>query len=371
MKSIPIFSFVHCFSGKGCIGHKCSTCLALFFLLFLTGFSSAQTGGLFENEEVFTITLSGDLAEVLRDRSGDPQYRFGNLRYTDGDSSVVTIPIRLRTRGNFRRAKGICSHPPLLLNFRKEDRKKTIFAQQDRLKLVMPCQGESFLIREYHVYKLYNLMSPKSFQAKLVKVVLDDPKLKPKEQGPFYGILLEEEEQMAERNGMVAVEKTLVRPEQTQLDDFLNMAVFNYLIGNTDWSVQYRQNVKLIAIDSMSKTSTVPYDFDHSGIVRAPYAKPAAELLMSSVRERRYRGFCIDNMAHFDKVIAHFNTLKEPIYAVYSKSAFLDQKYIQSTLKYLDAFYAIINNPKKVKQEFQYPCKEDGTGHVVIKGLRN
>lgn len=370
MKSIPIFYFGQCFRFEKIPVKIFPTYFVFVFLILISSLSNAQTVGLFENEEVFTITLSGELAEVLKDRSGNPQYRAGTLRYKERDSTV-SIPIRLRTRGNFRRAKGICSHPPLLLNFRKEDRKKTIFAQQDRLKLVIPCQGDNYVIREYHVYKLYNLISPKSFRARLVKVVLDDPKLKPNAQGPFYGIMLEEEEQMAKRNSMVAVEKTLIRPEQTELEDFLNMAVFNYMIGNTDWSVQYRQNVKLIATDSISKPSTVPYDFDHSGIVRAPYAKPATELKMSSVRERRYRGFCIQNMAHFENIIAHFNDLKNTLYAVYTQSPFLDQKYIQSTLKYLDTFYNTINDPKKVKQEFQYPCKEDGTGNVVIKGLRN
>ena len=78
----------------------------------------------------------------------------------------------------------------------------------------------------------------------------------------------------------------------TERDHFLKMAVFQFMIGNTDWSVPYLQNIKFITKDSTKAPLTVPYDFDHAGIVSAPYALPAEELEMSSVLERRYRGYC-------------------------------------------------------------------------------
>ena len=48
------------------------------------------------------------------------------------------------------------------------------------------------------MYKLYNLITPKSFKARLVKVTMDDASKK--KIAPFYGILLEDEKQMAQRN---------------------------------------------------------------------------------------------------------------------------------------------------------------------------
>jgi hypothetical protein len=176
---------------------------------------------------------------------------------------------------------------------------------------------------------------------------------------------------MAARNNSISIEKQLIRPEQTNRNEFLNMAVFQYMIGNTDWSVQYRQNIKLIATDSSTRAVTVPYDFDLAGIVGAPYAKPAAELNLRSTRQRRYRGFCMDEMAAFEKVFLNFNELKEDIYSLYTNSELLDKRYIRTTLKYLDDFYDTINDSKRAKREFQYPCLEGGTGNVVIKGLRN
>ena len=90
----------------------------------------------------------------------------------------------------------------------------------------------------------------------------DDNKKKPL--SPFYGILLEEEKQMAKRNKEIIVERKLV-PQTNRVAIFFNMAVFEYLIGNTDWSVKYLHNIKLLAPDSMGIATTVPYDFDHAG----------------------------------------------------------------------------------------------------------
>jgi hypothetical protein len=169
---------------------------------------------------------------------------------------------------------------------------------------------------------------------------------------------------------MIAVEKKL-SPQQLQPDPFLTMAVFQFLIGNTDWSIQYRHNIKLLSKDSSGVPLPVPYDFDHAGIVNTPYAKPAEELHMSSIRERRYRGYCMHDIKVFELVIAHYNSLKNEIYNLYNNCTFLDTKYKKSALSFLDEFYATINNPKAWQKEFAYPCDKKGTGNVVIKGLNS
>ena len=287
--------------------------------------------GLFDSDDVLTLRFSGEVRELMKDRSDDMQYHPITLSYLTTDSAKVSVPIKVKTRGHFRRTQGNCRYPPLLLNFSKgETPKNSIFENQDKLKLVTPCTDDKFVVYEYLVYKLFNLITEKSFRARLVNVIYDD---NGKESSPQYGILLEEEDEMARRNNTIIIEDKLVRPEQTKRDDFLKVAVFEYLIANTDWSVQYYQNIKLIASDTMSIPSTVPYDFDHAGIVGAPYAKPAPELLMKSTRERRYRGFCITDMASFDETFAFFNQKKEEIYNVYDKCPWLDRGYIKSTVE--------------------------------------
>ena len=354
--------------------------LILFFLPFIKIWSQGSASSsekkkpvvekkLFDTDEVLNITLSGSMKALLNDRTDIPKNYSLLLSYSNADGKQITMPVDVKTRGHFRRLKENCGYPPLLVQFPKEGAHlPSIFGEQKKLKLVMPCRGDEYIIREWLVYELYNLVTPKSFKARLVKLTLDDPKNK-KAVDPFYALLLEEEKQMAKRNKLKAVERKM-QPEQVQKEAFLNMAVFQYLIGNTDWSVQYLQNIKLIAKDSNAVPFAVPYDFDHAGIVNTSYARPAEELQMSSVRERRYRGFCIMDMKVFDEVIARYNILKKDIYSLYENSNLLDAKYIKSTLKYLDDFYATINTPKSFQKDFTYPCDKNGTGNIVIRGLK-
>ncbi len=333
----------------------------------LTGASPEKS--LFDTAGILHITLSGALRPLLADRlENQPKYPLF-LSYFQDDSSKITLPVEVKTRGHFRRLQGNCTYPPLLIHFPQNDAQQaSIFREQRKLKLVMPCAEDKYIIREWLVYRLYNLVTPKSFRARLVRVqLIDDQSKKPAD--PFYGILLEEEKQMAKRNQMMVVERRL-QPKQTQIDAFLNLAVFEYLIGNTDWSIQYQHNIKLLATEATPAPIAVPYDFDHAGIVNAPYAQPAEELQLRSVRERRYRGYCMPDEQIFVNVITQYNHLKSDIYRLYTGCDLLDEKYVKSTVQYLDEFYTTINNPPAWSKAFAYPCEPNGTGNVVIRGLK-
>lgn len=342
-----------------------------FLLRVSTPAASAQTEneGLFDNESPLKMALSGTLPPFFEDPSKTPRKYAQVLTHQDANGNKVEIPIEVNARGHFRRLLGHCSYPPLQLIFPKnEAQQSSIFKDQVKTKLVMPCRGDEYVIREWLVYKLYNLISPYSFRVRLVQLTLvDEERKKPIE--PFYAFLLEEEKQMANRLKMLPLERKLP-PNATQAEHFLKMAVFEYLIANTDWSVEHLQNIKLLTPDGRTVPIPVPYDFDHAGIVDAPYAKPAVELELGSVRDRRYRGYCLENVQQFEPVIAHFNALKDKIYQVFSDCSLLNPKYQKSTMLFLDEFYATINNPKKWQKEFLYPCDPNGTGYVVIKGLR-
>ena len=336
---------------------------------FFLGNAIGQVSNLFDDDEVLQLTLRGDLKTVFKDRGDEPQYHPATIRYK-ANRNEINIPIKIKTRGHFRKLSSNCKYPPILLNFTEHTTpQNAVFYGQNKVKLVTPCQGDQYVINEYLVYKLYNLITPKSFKAKLVKVIYQDT-VKNKNSNPYYGILLEEEKQMAMRNQCLSLKKMGLRPETTLKGDFLKMAVFQYMIGNTDWSVQFRQNIKLITTDSLSLPTVVPYDFDHAGIVRASYAKPAPELQMSSTLKRRYRGYCIPEMDQFTAVFETFNKLKDDFYAIYDGNPLLSSKYQNQTLKYLDQFYETINHPKKAQKAFYYPCDKSASGNIVIKGLK-
>ncbi len=344
---------------------------ALFFLLcfFQLGTTLGQSSNLFDADIVMELTLRCDLKTVFKDRGDDPKYHPATLQYK-ADLNTINIPIKIKTRGHFRKISSNCKYPPILLNFKKSSiPKNSVFEGQDKVKLVTPCQGEKYVVHEYLVYKLYNLITPRSFKTRLVKVIFQDT-VKNKSSIPYYGILMEEEKQMAKRNQSISLEKIGLSPEGTQKEDFLKMAVFEYMIGNTDWSVQFQQNIKLITTDSTSLPIAIPYDFDHAGIVRAPYAKPAPELQLSSTLKRRYRGYCIPEMNQFTAVFETYNQLKDDFYALYDGNPLLSSSYQSQTLKFLDGFYETINDPKKVRKAFSYPCDRSGTGNIVIQGMK-
>jgi hypothetical protein len=327
-----------------------------------------SSNDLFETDEVLEIKLSGNIRQLFNDRADAAQYHPLVLNYKNAEGKDVSVTLKAKTRGNFRRNRENCTYPPILLNFQSITSKGSIFEGQDKLKLVTPCREEEYIFREYLVYKLYNLITPKSYKARLVKVNFYDTQKK--RETVFYSFLIEEDEQMAKRNKTRIIVRKQIPGESTETETFLKMAVFQYMIGNTDWSVPYLHNIRIIAFDSLSIPSVVPYDFDHAGIVDAPYALPAEQLVLRSTQERRFRGYCITDWKTMDEVIATFNRIKDEVYKLYTTNTQLDARYVKSTIKFIDAFYETINNPKKMRSEFSYPCKE-GIPRVTIKGLEN
>lgn len=329
-----------------------------------------QTTDLFASEDLLEITLTGDADGLMSNRTGEALYFDFELQYRRSPEVLEHFPVKVRTRGHFRRLENNCLYPPLMLNFQsKEVPENSIFYGHDKLKLVVPCRGEKYVVQEYLIYKLYNLLTPLSFRARLVKVNLTGDESRKGIPGQ-YGILLEDEDQMAERNGGQILKKDLVRPREIDLDNFLDLAIFQYLIGNTDWSIQYRQNIRLVSLPNARQPLAVPYDFDHSGMVMAPYARPAPELNLASVRNRRYRGYCQPDMAIFEERLAYYRAKKEELRLVYINCPYLDEGSRKRSLKYLDEFFEIIEDPKSWQKALSYPCRDDKTSKVVIRGLK-
>lgn len=323
--------------------------------------SSKQTL-LFDLDHEFEFTLTANLRALMKDRGEKPIAHSALLTYNAG-SGVDTLPLTLKVRGNFRRSKVNCSFPPLLVDFPKKKVKKTLFAHQNKMKLVTHCQIDECVVREYLVYKLYNLLTDLSFRAQIARVTYVDS-LGKRTPETHWAYLLEDEGDLAKRNG---VKLNTMKQTNMGYADSLTMAtvaVFEYMIGNTDWSVPYLHNIRLFA-NGISSSLPVPYDFDHAGIVEAPYAKPAEQLELASVRERLYRG-PVYPTSLFQQVFDKFNQMKPQFYALYQNESRLDKTYVKRTLRYLDDFYALINKPGLVQTVFSRNIQSG----IAIKGLK-
>ena len=329
-----------------------------------------DAGPLFTSDAPLSFTLTAPMQRIVRDRTkpaaNAPATRHhARLTYVNNPTdTVVALPLDLIVRGNFRRDAANCVFPPLYVNFPKKVVKGTLFAKQNKLKLVTHCRDDEYVVREYLVYKLYNQLTDLSFKARLAQVTYLDSLGKRKPESHF-GMLLEDEDDIADRNH-VAVYKNRVK---SAFVDSLNMAtlsVFEYMIGNTDWSVVYRHNIKMVLDSTMPRPMAIPYDFDHAGLVDARYAKPAEQLSIETVRERLYRGPAYP-LALLNRVFARFRALKPTFYAFYQSDKRLSPSYIKDTIYYLDAFYKTIDNPEKARSAFQ----SDLDAGVQIRGMNN
>lgn len=304
----------------------------------------------FTDEGVIDLTLSTDIRE-LQNSKGEDVYQPAEVTFRFPDSTIINENIRIAARGHFRRET--CVIPPLLLNFHNETSPK--LSSLGKLKLVIGCGSttadEQLILKEYLAYKIYNLLTPKSFRARLVKVNYHDTHGKSK---PFsqYAFFIEDDNDMAERNGCEKRDKAQFLTESTDRETMTLVAVFEYMISNGDWSVPNNHNTKLIFHKKEQTVPfVVPYDFDHSGFVNAGYALPSEILGTEKVTERVYRGFP-RTMEELQAVFDIFRKNKDAITSLIMNFSPLASKTKKEAVEYLNEFYTTINNKRQVQSIF-------------------
>jgi hypothetical protein len=310
---------------------------------------------IFAADQTLQLTLVGPFKQLKRDRSGTTPWRPAELQYI-GDSGTVRVPLRLRTRGIWRRQN--CEIPPLRMNFSKDSTKKTEFRHLDRLRLVLQCRNtddyEQYVLREYQLYRVQRLITPLALNTRLVHVNYVDAEKKDTV-ARRYGFLLEEEQDFGSRVGGKVLDTKGASSDDLNGAESALFGVFQFFIGNTDFSVGALHNVILLARDT--SYYPVAYDFDWSGAVNSRYAVPSPLLRIKRVTERIMRGYCTDP-ANFERAFAVFREKKDAIYALYHDSfaALLKPDYVSYTLKYFDDFYEVINEPRLAKRMILEGC---------------
>ncbi|WP_266204520.1 hypothetical protein [Pontibacter kalidii] len=323
---------------------------------------------LFLSNEVLHFTLRMDMKTVLKDRGDERESHGAVLVYKDASGVEVEEKLKVRVRGNRRRDPSVCDFPPLQLNFSRKTVEKTIFGKVNKLKMVTHCINDEYVLREYLVYKVYNTLTDASYRVRLCRVQYEDLKGRRKTQ-TGYAFLIEDDDVMAARNNATVMpEEAFVRMDRTAEMPMAKLAFFQFMIGNTDWSVPYRHNIDLLLVDSLAAPLPVPFDFDYAGIVATPYASPPPELGITSVRQRLFRGYTYPDEVYV-QVRKVFNQRKPAIYKVYQSFTLLDRGYIRQTTKYLDQFYEALNDPRDFHNAFVRQGQQNLRSSVVVKGL--
>ncbi len=245
------------------------------------------------------------------------EYLKALLTYHFNENDSVNKEIRLKSRGEFR--NGYCTFPPVMVNFKKADFKKDDLKKIEKMKLVTHCMSgnEDLLLKEYLIYKLFNVLTDSSFRVRLLRITYINTYKKSKPV-TSYGFFIEPIDLLAERLHAIPVEAVNLTQRNILPGYMDRVAIFFYMIGNCDWSVPGQHNCKVLSIPGSARPELgmiVPYDFDYSGLVDAQYAVPPEGLKISSVRERLFLGMCRDEES-YRKSIKEFADKKEAFYKV-------------------------------------------------------
>lgn len=290
------------------------------------------------------ITITTDLEAVV---AGKNSLKFHPAKLVFGKNQAFEI--ELRPRGKFRRK--VCEFPPLKVKFSKKDLTNAGFSKLNNFKLVTHCAdsdaGDQLLAREILPYLMYAELTNISHRVRLVDVTYIDSKNE-KNRIKRLGILLEDDDELAARLGGSVVDSIYNLP-----NDSLNLhltalnALFEYMIGNTDWSIEGVRNIKFLRPASGGKICPVPYDFDFSGFVNAAYATPNSDLPIKHVRERYFQGASLppDVIRRAAQV---FHKRESKLHAIIDEAAMIDEAQKEELNAYIDSFFHILNKSNDV-----------------------
>jgi hypothetical protein len=330
-------------------------------LLFTSLSAAARAAGpdpLFAAETVLDVRISAPFKQLMQERPEEDELP-GTFTFVAGENSRLELDIALRTRGNYRRRKTTCEFAPLRINFRKSQLEDTVLAGQDKLKLVTHCDNNSgnyqqAVLREYIAYRILNVLTDFSYRVRLLRVTYvyaDDDNA----ERPSYAFFIESDDRLAKRVDLRQQEVPAVSLVELQADYTNLTSVFQYLIGNLDFSP-----IKGVEGDDCCHNNAlfsdehdvywpIPYDFDLSGLVDAAHNAPNLRLGQLNVRQRVYRGRCINNQL-LPATLQLFRDRRAAIEALIEGQAELDKGSRRSLDSYVASFYKKIDNKRTLGQ---------------------
>lgn len=309
--------------------------------------NQGQTPSVFDSfysEDVLSVILETDLDALINDRRRE-DFQTATITYEDADKKTTSWTVEVKPRGKFRRR--ICDFPPVKLKFDKDELAAAGLNGHNDLKLVTHClddkqEGRDNVMREFLAYEMYNLLTPNSYRVQLVRIEYRDTEgnIRPIKR---YGFLLEDTDEMAERLGGEECD-TCVNPDPARLDPKEEnlLSVFQYMIGNGDWSLTMARNVKFIELSS-GRLVPVPFDFDFSGLVDASYAIPNREYGQWDLQSRVYMGLQPDKDLLIE-TLAKFARKKKDLYTMVRQHNGLKKDTRIFITAYLDRFFYAIEN---------------------------
>lgn len=318
---------------------------------------------LFQSDDTLDVKITAPMSTLIKKRPVEEELP-ATLEYVNAAGEIVVLDMNVRTRGKFRLRKDICAFPPLRLNFKKKQTKGTLFHKQDKLKLVTHCQASSIYekttLREYIAYRTLNTITDNSFRVRLLRITYVDSEARRRDK-VAYGFVIEHRDRLSKR--LDRAYANIPGTEVSALDlEYMNLiSMYHYLIGNTDYS-QIKSapneacchNHVLFGNDGDPYWS-IPYDFDQSGIVNARHASPNERFRLRNVRDRLYRGRCVNN-GELAATISIYQQKRPALLALVATVTELDSRAQRRVTDYIDSFYKVLGSDKKIQSEFVKKC---------------
>ncbi len=161
-----------------------------------------------------------------------------------------------------------------------------------------------------------------------------------------------------------------MHPEQLDPDRQNLIHVYEYLIGNTEYSFVNREpgkscchNVDMLSADGEPPYLPLPFDYDFSGLVNAPYAQPNPHYPIEDVRSRFYKGICANNEILPDTLERYLANRAE-IESIVDEADFLSGRSKRTLRMDLKRFFETIASPDRVQRDLVKKCakREDFYG---------
>lgn len=314
---------------------------------------------IFETETPLNITLKYDITSFIKNKDKG-EYQDAVLQIHYDDNQIITKNIKLKARGNYRRDN--CIFPPIHLNFKSDPIENSELTE--KIKLVTHCNSaksyQNYILKEYLAYKLYNVLSEFSFRVRLLNISYLDTGKK-KKNYETVGFLIEPIEILAERKGSIIVDPVIIRKDDVIEEYADQVALFQYMIANTDWRIKGGHNTKYIKPLNLntSRVIPVPYDFDFSGFVGTSYSFPQSWTSIESVGEREYLGYCRDNDKAYFSNIEKFDEKSEEIFETIGSCVLLSEKEKEKLSKFLLEFYDRVSKPDRFIRTLKNQCRTD------------
>ena len=249
-------------------------------------FAKPDLFDLLEGKNYVSVTISLNLDSLINNRYNEDKIG-GTFVFKSAAGKNLSFSVNINLRGKYRRR--MCGFPPLKLNFNKSELSDNGLSKADEYKLVTHClegeEGDVNIVKEFLAYQLYQQVSPLSYRSKLLKITYQDTKSDNKIVG--MAILLEDKSSFEKRHDVSEMKDTFSLP-RSNFDDsnFRTHGLFQYLIGNVDWSTAISKNIDIYKSKKNGKMFIVPYDFDFSGFVNVSYAVPNKDYNQKKVRDR-------------------------------------------------------------------------------------